>query len=60
MGTAEIAVLGVSRQRLLKLAEQSQANGFPAPIATLIMGEVWDGPQVRAWPADYTPRGRSR
>lgn len=57
MGTAEIAaLLGVSRQRVLKLAQDG--NGFPEPVAVLSMGKVWDGAAVRAWAAGYTPRTR--
>ena len=59
MGTAEIAaLLGVSRQRVLKIAQQAPDNGFPAPLAVLSMGNVWDGRQVRVWAAGYTPRTR--
>jgi hypothetical protein len=59
MGTAEIAtLLGVSRQRVLKLAEHSPANGFPEPLAVLSMGKVWDGAAVRTWAVGYTPRTR--
>lgn len=47
MGTAEIAaLLGVSRQRVLKLAER---DDFPRPLAVLSMGKVWRGSQVRQW-----------
>ncbi|MDP9459351.1 MAG: DNA-binding protein [Actinomycetota bacterium] len=56
MGTAEVAaLLGVSRQRVLKLAERPD---FPSPLAVLSMGKVWDGARVREWAADYTPRTR--
>lgn len=59
MGTAEAAaLLGISRQRVLKLAEHSPGNGFPEPLAVLSMGKVWDGARVRAWAAGYTPRTR--
>ena len=57
MGTAEIAaLLGVSRQRVLQLAEDASGNGFPEPLAVLSMGKVWDGAAVRKWAAGYTPR----
>ena len=47
MGTAEIAaLLGVSRQRVLQLAAH---EGFPAPVAVLSMGKVWDARDIRAW-----------
>ena len=56
MGTAEIAaLLGVSRQRVLKLAG---TPGFPAPLATLTMGNVWDATRIRAWATGYRPRTR--
>ena len=59
MGTAEIAaLLGISRQRVLKLADPGDDNGFPEPLAALRMGKVWDGAQVRKWAADYVPRTR--
>lgn len=62
MGTAEIAaLLGISRQRVLKLAEDAPRNGFPEPLATLTMGKVWDGSRIRAFAAGYAPRtGRRR
>lgn len=47
MGTAEIAaLLGVSRQRVLQLA---QTATFPKPLAVLSMGKVWRGGDVRRW-----------
>ncbi len=47
MGTAEVAaLLGVSRQRVLQLA---QTDGFPQPVAVLSMGKVWDGAAIRRW-----------
>lgn len=47
MGTAEVAaLLGVSRQRVLKLAEKPD---FPRPLAVLSMGKVWRGSQIRLW-----------
>jgi predicted DNA-binding transcriptional regulator AlpA len=54
MGVAEIAVaLGVSRQRAGVLA---QREDFPAPVATLAMGTVWDTAAVTAWAAVWTRR----
>jgi len=47
MGTSEVAaLLGVSRQRVLMIAQQP---GFPKPLAVLKMGNVWRGADVRAW-----------
>ncbi len=54
MGTAEVArALGVTRQRVLQLLDQP---GFPQPIATLSMGKVWNGREIRAWAKSYKPR----
>lgn len=53
MGTAEIAaLLGISRQRVLKLA---QREDFPAPLAVLSMGKVWRGSKVRQWVHEHRP-----
>lgn len=53
MGTAEVAaLLGVSRQRVLKLAERQD---FPRPLAVLKMGIVWRGADVREWAALHRP-----
>lgn len=53
MGTAEIAaLLGVSRQRVLKLAEKP---GFPKPLAVLSMGKVWSGSDIRDWAKRHRP-----
>jgi prophage regulatory protein len=50
MGAAEIGrLLGVSRQRVQQLVN---TDGFPPPLATLDMGKVWDGQQVRRWAAE--------
>ena len=54
MGTAAVAaLLGVSRQRVLQLAQQP---GLPEPVAVLSMGKVWRASTVRAWASD-TGRG---
>lgn len=46
-GVTEVAeVLGVSRQRLLKLRER---RDFPAPLADLAQGPVWDLDAVGMW-----------
>jgi predicted DNA-binding transcriptional regulator AlpA len=56
MGAAEIQrLLGVSRQRVQQLVK---TDGFPAPVAVLDMGKVWDGDVVRKWAESYAPRGR--
>ena len=47
MGAAEIAeLLGISRQRTQQIVTKA---GFPAPVAELAMGKVWDAADVRAW-----------
>jgi prophage regulatory protein len=54
VGAAEIgAMLGVSRQRAGVLAQRPD---FPAPLATLAMGTVWDTAAVTAWAAAWTRR----
>lgn len=59
MGTAEVAaLLGISRQRVLKLADPEADNGFPEPLAVLSMGKVWDGAAIRKWAEGYTPRSK--
>lgn len=58
MGTAEVAeLLGVSRQRVLQLAQQP---GFPEPVAVLKMGQVWGTSSIRAWAAENRPSDRPR
>lgn len=47
MGAAEIQVrLRISRQRTYQLVNR---RDFPAPMATLAMGQVWDAADVEAW-----------
>lgn len=47
VGVVEIGqLLGVSRQRALVLTKRA---GFPAPVAQLAMGRVWDRDQVITW-----------
>jgi prophage regulatory protein len=56
MGAAEIGrLLGVSRQRVQQLVN---TDGFPAPVAVLDMGKVWNGSQIRDWAEGYEPRKR--
>ncbi len=57
MGTSEVAVLlGVSRQRVLKIAQQP---GFPKPLGVLKMGNVWRADDVRRWSAHHRPPATS-
>ena len=54
MGTSEVAaLLGVSRQRVLVIAQQP---GFPRPLAVLKMGNVWRGTDIRRWVLDRQSR----
>lgn len=53
VGAAELQhLLGVGRQRVSQLVT---GKGFPAPVAVLRMGQVWDLEDVRAW-AEQTGR----
>lgn len=48
MGSAEIAErLGVTRQRVGQLA--SAYDDWPAPVAALASGKVWESADVEAW-----------
>ena len=47
VGVAEIvSLLGISRQRVNQLAQE---QGFPAPVATLTSGRIWEAGEVVAW-----------
>lgn len=47
MGNAEVAaLLGVSRQRVLQLA---QSPAFPKPVAELAAGKIWLRAEVEQW-----------
>lgn len=47
VGVAEVAdMLGVTRTRVSQLAS---VPGFPAPVARLAAGPVWDRKDVEAW-----------
>ncbi len=53
VGPAELAeILQLSRSRVFQLLTQ---DNFPAPLATLRMGQVWDLKEIRAW-AEKTGR----
>jgi len=53
MGAAEIAErLKVTRQRAYQITSR---RDFPAPLATLAMGQVWDTEDVEAWIRDNRP-----
>jgi hypothetical protein len=46
-GPAELAqVFGVSRTRVQQITAKAD---FPAPVAELVMGNVWDMADVRRW-----------
>lgn len=49
VGPAELTqALGVSRTRANQLFV---ADGFPKPIAELVMGKIWDLEEIRQWAA---------
>jgi prophage regulatory protein len=46
-GPAELAqIFGVSRTRVQQITAKPD---FPAPVAELVMGNVWDMAEVRRW-----------
>jgi hypothetical protein len=58
MGPAEIRrALGIRSTRTLHLWRQRP--DFPEPLATLEIGPVWDGAQIRQWHANRKPGGRT-
>jgi predicted DNA-binding transcriptional regulator AlpA len=53
MGAGEIAErLGVVRQRVYQIANR---KGFPDPIASLTMGQVWLADDVEDWIRENRP-----
>src|SRR5262245_11197325 len=57
-GVSEVAeALGVSRQRLAALRNR---RGFPAPVADLSSGPVWDLEQIARWRNASPPRSAGR
>lgn len=54
MGTAEIRIRlgGISQQRVDHLTRQP---GFPAPVATLIMGRIWHRDDIERWISEHRP-----
>ena len=47
VGVTEIAeMLGISRQRAHQL---TRAEGFPAPVAELSAGRIWNRDEVEEW-----------
>jgi predicted DNA-binding transcriptional regulator AlpA len=59
VGVAEIAeLLGVTSQRAGQIVRDHA--DFPAPIATLAAGRVWDLAAVKAWMADHPDRRSGR
>jgi len=53
VGPAELTqMLGVGRTRFAQLIARPD---FPAPVAELVMGKIWDLAEVRAW-AERTGR----
>ena len=57
-GVSEIAAeLGVTRQQVANLR---QREDFPAPVADLSIGEVWDLAMIRRWNDSGLRRGAGR
>ncbi|MFD6425147.1 serine/threonine-protein kinase [Streptomyces sp. NPDC060198] len=57
-GVSEVAAeLGVSRQQVAKLR---QGDDFPAPVAVLSAGEIWDLDVIRRWGSSGLRRGAGR
>ena len=53
MGAAEIGKsLGVSRQRVQQLVSRPD---FPAPVAVLGMGKVWEAEDIEQWIREHRP-----
>lgn len=54
VGSAEIADMlgGVSRQRVTQIVSKP---GFPKPVVTLAMGQVWKRADIDAWIAKHRP-----
>lgn len=53
LGAWELAeLLGVSRQRAYVI---SRHRDFPAPVARLRMGDVWDRADVEEWIRQHRP-----
>lgn len=54
MGAGEIQKrLGVCRQRVYQLTTDPD---FPAPVAVLGMGKVWEARDVERWIREYRPQ----
>ncbi|MGF3198325.1 serine/threonine-protein kinase [Streptomyces diastaticus] len=57
-GVSEVAAeLGVSRQQVAKLR---QSDDFPAPVASLSAGDIWDLDIIRRWGSSGLRRGAGR
>jgi len=58
--TEVAGILGVSRQRVYQLAHDYP--DFPAPVAMLASGRVWDRAAIEAWTEGHPDRrpGRRR
>lgn len=54
VGATEIAaLLGVTRQRVNQLSKEPH---FPAPVAQLGLGAVWNTEDVQRWAEQHRPR----
>ena len=54
VGTHEIRIRlgGISRQRAHQI---TTGEGFPKPVATLMLGKVWRADDVEAWIRQHRP-----
>jgi prophage regulatory protein len=54
MGAHEVRVRlgGISRQRVYQITSH---RSFPAPVAELQQGNVWDADEVEAWIREHRP-----
>lgn len=54
VGAYEVAqILGVSRQRVTQLAAR---DDFPAPVAILAAGKIWDTEEIEEWQSKRAKR----
>jgi predicted DNA-binding transcriptional regulator AlpA len=57
-GLAEVAaLLGISKR---SASRYTRRDDFPAPVARLSTGPVWDAGAVEAWGAEHGPFRRGR
>lgn len=60
-GVAEIvAATGEAKSTVSMWITRAETNGFPAPVAALAAGRVWDISDVLAWYLTYEPSNGAR